>query len=184
MRPNHLAKPNQPTINPTVAAGTEAARADAVMAFQAFMQRVQTQRTPAILDIGISMAQVKVLHAVAASQGLHANELATWVGTTPSTISGLVDRLVDHGLLARRDDPTDRRQVLITTTPAGLELLDRFRELNRRMLDSLLLHVRVDDLPHITRAFGILDQAAQAMAADAQPDPDHPPAVLPRKDLP
>lgn len=179
MRPNHLTKPNQPTTRPT-----DAARGDAVKAFQAFMQRVQTQRTPAILDIGISMAQVKVLHAVAASQGLHANELATWVGTTPSTISGLVDRLVEHGLLARRDDPTDRRQVLITTTPAGLELLDRFRELNRRMLDSLLLHVPEVDLPHVTRAFAILDQAAQAMAADAQTDHDHPPAALPRKDLP
>lgn len=178
MGPNHLTKPNQPTTRPT-----DGARADAVMAFQTFMQRVQTQRTPAIIDIGISMAQVKVLHAVAASQGLHANELATSVGTTPSTISGLVDRLVDHGLLARRDDPSDRRQVLITTTPAGLELLDRFRELNRRMLDSLLVHVPEDDLPHITQAFRILDQAAQSMATDAQTDPDHPPAAPTRKDL-
>jgi len=179
MRPNHLRKPNQLTTDPT-----NAARSDAVQAFEAFMQRVQTQRTPAILDIGISMAQVKVLHAVAASQGLHANELATRVGTTPSTISGLVDRLVDHELLARRDDPTDRRQVLITTTPAGMELLDRFRELNRRMLESLLLHVPEDDLPHVTRAFGILDQAARSMAADAQSHPDQQPAATSRKDLP
>ncbi|MEK6720732.1 MAG: MarR family transcriptional regulator [Chloroflexota bacterium] len=148
------------------------------------MQRVQTQRTPAILDIGISMAQVKVLHAVAAAQGLHAGELATWVGTTPSTISGLVDRLVDQGLLARRDDPTDRRQVLITTTQAGLELIDKFRELNRQMLHALLVHVPDDDLPVVIRAFRILDGAVEAMAADAATEADHPAATHPRKDAP
>ena len=160
------------------------AHAEAVMAFQVFMQRVQTQRTPAILDIGISMAQVKILHAVAAARSLHANELATWVGTTPSTISELVDRLVDHGLLARRDDPTDRRQVLITTTQAGLELIDKFRELNRQMLDALLVHVPDDGLRDVTRAFRILDRAAASMATEASADTDQQPGALPRKDVP
>jgi DNA-binding MarR family transcriptional regulator len=146
------------------------ARRATVDAFQTFMHRVQGQRVPAILEIGISMAQVKVLHAVAASESLHASELAQLVGTTPSTISGLVDRLVDHGLLTRLDDPADRRQVRISTTPAGLELLDRFRELNRFVLDSLLDRVPVEQLDVITHAFEILDRAAIKMADDFDPD--------------
>lgn len=179
MRPNHLTTPKQPATRPT-----DAARAEAIDAFQSFMQRIQTQRSPASLDIGISMAQVKVLHAVAAARSLHASEVAARVGTSPSTITGLVDRLVEHGLLARRHDPDDRRQVLITTTQAGLDLLDKFRELNRRMLDALLLHVPADDLPDVTRAFRILHRAAQAMAADIDTEADHPAAAPLRKDLP
>ena len=148
------------------AEATEDARRATVDAFQTFMHRVQGQRVPAILEIGISMAQVKVLHAVASAESLHASELAQLVGTTPSTISGLVDRLVDHGLLTRLEDAADRRQVRISTTAAGLELLDRFRELNRFLLDSLLARVPVEQLEVITHAFEILDRAAINMAGD------------------
>jgi DNA-binding MarR family transcriptional regulator len=149
---------------------TQEARRATVDAFQTFMHRVQGQRVPAILEIGISMAQVKVLHAVAAAESLHASELAQLVGTTPSTISGLVDRLVDHGLLTRLDDPADRRQIRISTTAAGLELLDRFRELNRFLLDSLLARVPAEQLEVITHAFEILDRAAINMAGDVAPE--------------
>ncbi len=149
---------------------TQDARRATVDAFQTFMHRVQGQRVPAILEIGISMSQVKVLHAVAAAESLHASELAQRVGTTPSTITGLVDRLVDHGLLTRLDDPADRRQVRISTTPAGRELLDQFRELNRFLLDSLLARVPVEQLDVITHAFEILDRAAIKMAGDVAPE--------------
>jgi len=58
----------------------------------------------------------------------------------------------------------------ISTTPAGLELLDRFRELNRFLLDSLLDRVPVEQLDVITHAFEILDRAAIKMADDVDPD--------------
>ncbi len=145
----------------------EAARARAGAVFEAFMARVQTQRVPAILEIGISMAQVKVLHAVFAAGRIHGGELAQRVGTTPSTISGLVDRLVEQGLLHRADDPMDRRQVVISVTPAGSDLIDRFRELNRQMLDVLLGRIPDADLATVVEAFEILDRAAAGMTADA-----------------
>ena len=41
------------------------------------------------------------------------SDLVARLGVSLSTVSGLVDRVVDHGLATRREDPADRRQVVV-----------------------------------------------------------------------
>ena len=48
------------------------------------------------------------------------SELARSMGITPATASGLVDLLVQRGLVARGDRPGDRRCTRLTVTPAGV----------------------------------------------------------------
>ena len=83
------------------------------------MHVLQQQRVPAFLEIGITMPQAKVLFVVSAAGEMHMSALAERLGVSPSTVSGIVDRLVDQGLVARHDDPADRRQVVISATDAG-----------------------------------------------------------------
>ena len=66
------------------------------------------------------------------------SELAARLGVTSSTATGLVDRLVELGLLARHDDPADRRQVVVSATPEAQANLEHFRELNSRRMRELL----------------------------------------------
>jgi DNA-binding MarR family transcriptional regulator len=160
MTPNDSARSQDaPGTVPTVTA-----------AYERFMRRLQAQRAPDVVDIEISMAQVKVLHVVAAApDGLAMSQLAVRVGTSLSTVSGLVERLVDHGYLARHADPTDRRQVVVAVLPAAVELMDRFRELGRRLFRDLIERVADDDLSTLTRAFDILERAAADLAASHDP---------------
>ena len=58
------------------------------------------------------------------------SDLVARLGVSLSTVSGLVDRIVDQGLATRRDDPADRRQVVVALTEQGTAFLDRFRDLN------------------------------------------------------
>ena len=76
------------------------------------------------------MPQAKLLYLLGASGELHMSDLVQRLGVSLSTVSGLVDRVVDHGLATRREDPADRRQVVVGLTPAGAAFIDRFRELN------------------------------------------------------
>jgi len=48
------------------------------------------------------------------------SELARSMGITPATASGIVDLLVQRGLVARGDRPGDRRCTRLTVTPAGV----------------------------------------------------------------
>ena len=77
------------------------------------------------------MPQAKTLHLVAAEGRIRMSVLATRLGVTLSTVSGLVERLVEAGCVVRHDDPVDRRQVVVTLTPEGDALIERFRDLNR-----------------------------------------------------
>ena len=72
---------------------------------------------------------------------------------------------------ARR--PVDRRQVVVSLTPEGEALIERFRELNRRQLRELLELLSDDDLAVVERAVRALTRAAE------QPPANRPPAQPP-----
>jgi len=131
-----------------------------VASYDLLMRRVATWHAPDLLEVAVTMSQAKVLYLAAASGGTHMSELATRLGVSISTTSGLVERLVDHGLLARHDDPADRRQVVVTITPTGLADLERFRELNAAQLRRLLGRLRDPELDVVERATALLAAAA------------------------
>jgi len=138
------------------------------------MHRLIGGHAPEFTEVGITMAQAKVLYVVTAAGELRMSELAARLGIGSSSASGLADRLVELGLLNRRADPDDRRQVLVTTTPEAVALLERFRELNRRQLRELLARLDADELAVVDRSLDIL---IRAIDRDATTDPV--PANLP-----
>jgi DNA-binding MarR family transcriptional regulator len=146
--------------------GRETLVAAIVAGYERLMRRLAEQHAPDFLEIAVTMPQAKVLYVVGAAGELHMSELASRLGVGLSTVSGLVDRLVDQGLVDRRDDPADRRQVLLTLTAAGAAFLDRFRELNARQLRALLALLETEELEEVRRALDHLDRAAAALAAD------------------
>jgi DNA-binding MarR family transcriptional regulator len=74
----------------------------------------------------------------------------------------MVERLVDQGLLDRRDDPADRRQVILRITDAGATQLELFRELNVGQFRDMLARIDEADLAVVERALDILVTAAGA----------------------
>jgi DNA-binding MarR family transcriptional regulator len=73
---------------------------------------------------GITLAQFRVLRAV--SRGpCTAGELAEQVGIPRSSLSRMLDRLEQRGLVVRQGDAADRRRVRVDITPTGLEALSR-----------------------------------------------------------
>jgi DNA-binding MarR family transcriptional regulator len=132
--------------------------------YDLLMQRVAAAHAPEFLEVVVTMSQAKVLYLARAAGHLRMSELAAKLGVSLSTTSGVVDRLVDHGLLDRHDDPADRRQVVVSITRAGADRLDQFRELSERQLRSLLAQVADSDLVLLERAFSILASAAARQA--------------------
>jgi DNA-binding MarR family transcriptional regulator len=90
---------------------------------------------------------------------LRMSELAARLGIGSSSASGLADRLVELELLVRHDDPADRRQVVVTTTPQAIALMERFRELNQRQLRELLTRLDPDELDVVDRSLEVLGRA-------------------------
>jgi DNA-binding MarR family transcriptional regulator len=68
-------------------------------------------------DLGITGPQRLVLRIVGQFPGLSAGELARIVRLHPSTITGILQRLVQRGLLERRRDPSDSRRANLRLRP-------------------------------------------------------------------
>jgi DNA-binding MarR family transcriptional regulator len=132
--------------------------------YEAVLVRLADTHAPEFLEIDITMAQAKLLYLLAALGDLHMSELVARLGVSLPTISGLVDRVVDHGLATRRDDPADRRQVVVSLTSDGIALVDRFRELNARQLRELLEVLDDHDLDEVRRFLGVLQRGVARLA--------------------
>ena len=150
--------------------------------FDRFMQQMAASHAPEFSEVGLTMSQAKVLYLVQASTPIGLSELASRLGVTVSTASGLVERVVEAGLLDRRDDPADRRHVLLSVTAGGTARLDHMRELNARQMRLILERVATRDLASIDRAIRVLSDAAAGLATNASPTNN--PAASPAQEEP
>ncbi|MGW6203216.1 MarR family winged helix-turn-helix transcriptional regulator [Streptomyces sp. NPDC055089] len=65
------------------------------------------------------------------------SELGATLGLAKSSLTGLVDRSVQRGLVRREPDPEDGRAVRVALTPAGDALADVFYAGTCRRVDAL-----------------------------------------------
>jgi MarR family transcriptional regulator for hemolysin len=89
-------------------------------------------------QFGISRAQWVVLMRLDRSEGLKQSELAEVLDLQPISLTRLLDRLADNGLIERRPDPNDRRANRLYLTPAARPLLEQLVELGRDLMDDVL----------------------------------------------
>jgi DNA-binding MarR family transcriptional regulator len=75
--------------------------------------------------LGVSGAQLFVLQRLAFGRALSLNELAARTRTHQSTVSVVVSKLVERGLLTRSTSTEDARRVELAVTKRGLALLAR-----------------------------------------------------------
>jgi len=70
-------------------------------------------------DLGITGPQRLVLRVVGLFPGISAGDLSTVLHVHPSTLTGVLQRLVAQRLVARSDDPADRRRAVLRLTARG-----------------------------------------------------------------
>jgi DNA-binding MarR family transcriptional regulator len=86
----------------------------------------------------ISVVQLRALTVLRGLGGTSLGRLAAGMGVAPSTASRLVDRLVAAGLAVREPAPHSRRELVLTVTGRGQEVLDRYDGLRLAELRTLL----------------------------------------------
>jgi MarR family transcriptional regulator for hemolysin len=87
---------------------------------------------------GITRAQWAVMARLNRQEGLKQSELAEMLDLQPITLTRLLDRLGDSGLIERRPDPHDRRANRLFLTPAARPLLERLGGLAEELMATAL----------------------------------------------
>ena len=113
------------------------------------------------LEVDLTMPQLKVLFLLYSEGSASMGHLASSLGVTLSTVTGIVDRLVEHDLVERREDPHDRRLVLCRLTARGSDTVDRLQQAGRSHLADLLQHLPLADLRSVAAGLDVLVGAAR-----------------------
>jgi DNA-binding MarR family transcriptional regulator len=149
---------------------TSTTSASVEAAFQAFhqwmaaLQAARAGRGDPWAECPMTIPQLRALGFIAAvPTGRTSRELAALLGVGASAVTPLVDRLVEHGFVERREDPHDRRIARLTATQTGAATLEHVLSGKGDLMREALSRLTDDQLELVTHAFGVLRASLQPL---------------------
>jgi MarR family transcriptional regulator for hemolysin len=119
-------------------------------------------------QFGISRAQWTVLVRIDRTEGLKQSELADILDLQPISLTRLLDRLADNGLIERRPDPNDRRANRLYLLPAARPLLEQLADLGSEMMTTVLEGLDAKTVERMLSDLGLVkDNLRAAIARNA-----------------
>ncbi len=107
----------------------------------------------------LSIPQFRVLAYLHRHPGACLFAVADHLGVAQPTASILVDRLVRRALVARAEDPAERRRAVLRLTGAGARLFQQAREATRAWLTGVLEGQPPTSLQQIVQGLSLLAAA-------------------------
>ncbi len=109
----------------------------------------------------ITVSQLRVLLLLKVRQ-LKMSQLAGELGVSLPTASGIMDHLVNKGMVLREADPADRRVVLCRLSPAGEALTGKLWDFGRVQIEQMLEALTVEELEKAAEVVDILQRKVAA----------------------
>jgi DNA-binding MarR family transcriptional regulator len=119
-------------------------------------------------EVGITGPQRLVLRVAGLFPGLSAGDLATLLHVHPSTLTGVLQRLVTQRLLTRVSDPRDQRRAVLNLTARGARINSTHRGTVEAAVEAALRGVGARDrattrrvLQRLTDELGVTESAVR-----------------------
>jgi len=109
----------------------------------------------------LTIAQISALQSLDAAGALTPRELAEAERVQPPTMTRIVARLEERGLVQRTPHPTDGRQVILAPSPLGRELLVEYQRVRDEWLANRIAGLTDADREALRRAAEILVRLAK-----------------------
>src|SRR5215204_1393519 len=104
------------------------------------VQMGEISRRGVATDVQVSPGHIQVLIALARGPR-SVGQLAEELGVSPPAATQLVDRLAEHGMVDRHNDPEDRRVVLVDYVAGMRDVARCIIEDPRRQIHNLMLNM-------------------------------------------
>jgi MarR family transcriptional regulator, transcriptional regulator for hemolysin len=132
----------------------------------------------ALLFLGLTRAQCKVLGYLARNEGINQAGLADLLEIKPMTLVRQVDRMEEDGWIERRPDPGDRRAHRLVLTEKARPILARILDLSTEVRNEAFAGLSEVEGRHLISLLGRvhanLSERVPPLAADGFTDLDEP----------
>lgn len=108
----------------------------------------------------VSLVQFRALVLLERDGPTKPGALAELLDVSPSTVTGLCDRLVTRGLILRELGPESRREVVVQLSPTGKALVDSAIAARRLEMARILERIPARQLRGMTSALNAIAGAA------------------------
>src|SRR6187551_1475933 len=109
----------------------------------------------------LTFSQLSALTSLQLAGALTPRELADVERVQPPTMTKIVGKLEERGLVARTPHPTDRRQVILAATEQGRVVYTQFEKARNEWLALQLAELTPEERDTLERAAQILQQVAR-----------------------
>ena len=120
------------------------------------------------LNLSLTMSQLRVLSILSNNESVRMSVIASDLGVSLPAVTGVVDNLVEQGMVVRLDQPGDRRVVLCALSEKGQKLMSRmwrvYQDQHREMLNELDIY----QLQLLNAAIELVMQTQLAMKSKLQ----------------
>jgi len=113
------------------------------------------------MELSLTIAQLKSLFFISNEGSTNFTRLAQALCVTPSNVTGIVDRLVEQGLVSRRENPENRRMLVLQPTERGEALIASLRERKIGQLSELLSCLNEEQLSTLAQGLRFLAEATE-----------------------
>ena len=113
-------------------------------------------------EIVVSDIQLAALAALARHESMTPGELAEHEKVQPPSMTRVIAVLEERGLVRRAPHATDRRQVVLTVTPDGRDLVQRVRRRREAWLAQRLQELSPEERQVLRAAAPILEKISQS----------------------
>jgi DNA-binding MarR family transcriptional regulator len=117
----------------------------------------------------ISSTQLHVLFMLMSDGPSTMSNLAESLNVSLPNVTGLIDRMVEHGLVERGRDSDDRRVVTVSTTAAGRATVEEIDLVRRRALAELLTRLEPMQQEQALHIFAALRRNAESLDSEGAP---------------
>jgi len=107
----------------------------------------------------LNVQQLKTLFLLHVQETTNMSELSSRLGVGLPTVTNLVRKLEEKGLVAREHDTTDRRVVFCTVTERGKAEIEQLWSVRKEQIDKLAESLSEEDVKLVTRAMEIILEA-------------------------
>jgi DNA-binding MarR family transcriptional regulator len=109
----------------------------------------------------LTVTQLSALTSLELAGALTPRELADVERVQPPTMTKIVAKLEERGLVQRTPHPTDGRQVILSGTGLGREILGQYERVRDEWLAARLAELTPDERGVLTRAASLLSRLAR-----------------------
>ncbi len=111
------------------------------------------------IHLNLTISQLKVVLLLFITGHSRMSDIASELGVSLATATGVVDRLVERNLLIRNGDPDDRRVVLCQLSNDGEKIIRDLWQLSQKRAGDLMIALDTQQLLLISEALQALTRA-------------------------